>query len=106
MLDEQDLESLYGCKPREEDNYLTKFVIEAYLQLIATTSLSKGLNIEIVGWEAFKKGFGKSPIQDLLKGKGLLMEQDVVLVPCNTGQKQALVPPCCSAQRKPSFSFG
>ena len=85
MLDEQDL---YGCKPREEDNYLTNFVIEAYLQLIATTSLSKGLNIEILGWEAYEKGFGKSPIQDLLKGKSPLMEQDVVLVPCNPGQSK------------------
>ena len=31
MIDEQDLESLYGCKPRKEDNYPTNSVIEAYL---------------------------------------------------------------------------
>jgi len=59
LIDGQDLESLYSWKPREEDNYLTNFVIEAYLQLIATASLSKGLNVEILGWEAFEKGFGK-----------------------------------------------
>ena len=32
MIDKQDLQSLYGCKPRKEDNYLTNFVVEAYLQ--------------------------------------------------------------------------
>ena len=51
MIDKQDLESLYSCQPREEDNYLTNFVVEAYLQLIRT-SLSKGLNVKILGWEA------------------------------------------------------
>ena len=60
MLDEQDLESLYGCKPREEDNYLTKFVIEAYLQLIATTSLSKGLNMKLWGGKHSRKGLEKA----------------------------------------------
>ena len=88
MIDGQDLESLYGCKPCEEDNYLTNFVIEAYLQLIPTASLSKGLDVEILGWGAFEKGFGKKPIQDLLKGKGPLMNQDVVLVPCNPGNSK------------------
>lgn len=85
MIDRLDLESLYGGKPREEDNYLTNFVIEAYLQLIATASRSKGLNIETLGWEAFEKGFGNKPMKDLLKGKALLTEQDAVLVPCNPG---------------------
>ena len=88
MIDKQDLESLYGCKPREEDNYLTNFVVEAYLELIQTASLSKGLNVEILGWEAFEKGFGKKTIKDLLKGKGPLMNQDVVLVPCNPGNSK------------------
>lgn len=88
MIDKQDLESLYGCKPREEDNYLTNFVVEAYLQLIQTASLSKGLNVEILGWEAFEKGFGKKPIKDLLKGKGPLMNQNVVLVPGNPGNSK------------------
>ena len=87
MIDWLDLESLYGHrgKPREEDNYLTNFVIEAYLQLIANTSHSKGLKIETLGWEAFEKGFGNKPMKDLLKGKALLTEQDAVLVPCNPG---------------------
>lgn len=88
MIDMQDLESLYGCKPREEDNYLTNFVVEAYLQLIQTASLSKGLNVEILGWEAFEKEFGKKPNRDILKGKGPLMNQDVVLVPCNPGNSK------------------
>ena len=88
MIDKQDLENLYGCKSREEDNYLTNFVVEAYFQLIQTASLSKGLNVEILGWEAFEKGFGKKQIKDLLKGKGPLMNQNVVLVPCNPGNSK------------------
>lgn len=75
------LESLCSGKPREEENFLINFVIEAYLQLIATASLSKGLNIENLGWEAFEKGFGNKPVEDLLKGEGLLTKQDAVLVP-------------------------
>lgn len=53
MIDKLDLESIYGGKQR--DNYPTNFVIEAYLQLITTTTLSKGLNIETLAWEAFEK---------------------------------------------------
>lgn len=34
ILDEQDLQRLYGCKAHDEDNYLTNFVIEAYLHLL------------------------------------------------------------------------
>ena len=55
MIAKLDLKSIYGGKQREEDNYPTNFVIEAYLQLIATTTLSKGLNIETLAWEAFEK---------------------------------------------------
>lgn len=55
MIDKLDLESIYGGKQREEDNYPTNFVIEAYLQLITTTTLSKGLNIETLAWETFEK---------------------------------------------------
>lgn len=58
------LESLCSGKPREEENFLINFVIEAYLQLIATASLSKGLNIENLGWEAFEKGFGNKPVEE------------------------------------------
>lgn len=53
MIYKVDLESIYGGKQR--DNYPTNFVIEAYLQLITTTTLSKGLNIETLAWEAFEK---------------------------------------------------
>lgn len=81
MIDQLDLGSLCGAKPGEEENFLTNLVIEAYLQLIATASLSaKGLNIENLGWEAFEKGFGNKPVEDLLKGEGLLTKQDAVLV--------------------------
>ncbi|KAK3746671.1 hypothetical protein QZH41_007951 [Actinostola sp. cb2023] len=89
VLDEKDLQGLHGCKPRDEDKYLTNFVIEAYFDIITSTGSSKGVQAESLGWEAFEKGpAGRMSTQDLLKGKAPLMEQDVVLVPCNPGQSK------------------
>lgn len=74
MIDRLDFESFYGGKLREEDNYFINFVIEAYLQFIVIVSRFKGLNIEILGWEVFEKGFGNKLMKDFLKGKVFLIE--------------------------------
>ena len=87
MVDQQDLQGLHGRKSGDEEKYLTNFVIEAYLHLTATEGASKGVQVEILGWEQFEKGVGQKLAQDLLKGKASLMEQDIVLVPCNSGQR-------------------
>lgn len=63
VFDDKDLQSLYGCNVRNEDNYLNNFVIEAYLHLIASTSISKGVKVEILEWEVFEKGFSKGAIK-------------------------------------------
>ena len=78
-----NLQSLYGQKTKDEDNYLTNFVIEDYLELIASKGMSQGTKVEFLGWESFEKGFSKGSVQEYLKGKAPLMEQDIVLVPCN-----------------------
>jgi len=46
-----------GKKTKDEDNYLTNFVIEAYLELIAIKGISQGAKVEFLGWESFEKGF-------------------------------------------------
>ena len=85
VIDDNDRQSLYGQKTQDEDNYLSNFVIEAYLQLIASKGMSQGTKVEFLGWESFEKGFSKGSVQEYLKGKAPLMEQDIVLVPCNPG---------------------
>ncbi|XP_074621358.1 uncharacterized protein LOC141879906 [Acropora palmata] len=85
VIDDNDRQSLYGQKTQDEDNYLSNFVIEAYLQLIASKGMSQGTKVEFLGWESFEKGFSKGSVQEYLKGKAPLMEQDIVLVPFNPG---------------------
>ena len=72
-----------GKKTKDEYHYLTNFVIEDYLELIASKGMSQGMKVEFLGWESFEKGFSKGSVQEYLNGKAPLMEQDIVLVPCN-----------------------
>ena len=88
IIDNRDLESLYGGKANDEDNYLTNFVIEAYLKLIACESSLKGVKVEILGWEEFEKWDKAEHSNSILEGKANLMEQDFILVPVNPGQSK------------------
>lgn len=88
ILDDQDLQRLYGRKAQDSDNYLTNFVIEAYLHLIATKGMATGIKVEVLEWELFEKGFKNGSAQESLKEKVPLMEQDIVLVPCNPDQSK------------------
>ena len=47
ILDDKDLQSLYGHKAQDSDNYLTNFVIEAYLHLISTKAMAAGTKVKI-----------------------------------------------------------
>ena len=73
-----DLNSLQGGHVREEDNYLTNFVIDTYLEILQAARPG-GLEVAVFPWEAF----GKSAVKLLLTGKGKLLEQDIILAPCN-----------------------
>lgn len=88
IIYDNDLQSLYGQKTQDKDNYLTNFVIEAYLQLITIKGMSQGKKAKFLEWETFEKGFSKGLVQEYFKGKAPLMEQDIVLVPCNPGQSK------------------
>lgn len=59
IIHQIDLLALSGCQPTSEGNYLTNFVIEWYLSLIAKKSSYQGKGVEWLGWECFEKGVGR-----------------------------------------------
>lgn len=87
-IDTTDLVSLRGCSPTSEENHLTNFVIEGYLELIAKQTAVSGQKVDSIGWERFEKSAGRQPAKDVLRGKAALLEQDVVLVPCNSQESK------------------
>ena len=80
LIVSNDLSSLHGGHQKDEDNYLSNFVIDSYLKVLAEASTC---NAETVEWEVFEKGIGTKPAVDFLGVKADLMTQDYVLVPCN-----------------------
>ena len=42
MVDDQDLNKVYGHKPKHEDSYITNFFTEVYLQLTAIMGRGEG----------------------------------------------------------------
>ena len=88
LIDTTDLVSLRGCGPTSEEKYLSNFVIESYLELIAKQGVVSGRRVEFVGWERFEKLAGRQSVKHVLRGKSPLLEQDVFLVPCNTQESK------------------
>ena len=85
LIDTQDLEGLLGDKPQDRDNYLTNFITDAYLHLLKETS---PLNVELIEWEKFETCIGNKPAKLMLKDKAPILQQDVILVPCNPGRSE------------------
>lgn len=48
-MDAVDLVSLWGCSLTSQENYLTNFVIEGYLELIAHESEIERRKVEFIG---------------------------------------------------------
>lgn len=88
LIDMGDLVALRGCQPTSQENYLTNFVIEGYLSLIAKEGSLQGKEVEWLGWECFEKAVGRQPAAEILKRKAPLLAQDIILVPCNPGQSK------------------
>ena len=80
LIANNDLSSLRGGHQKDEDNYLSNFVIDSYLKVLAETATCDAETIE---WEVFEKGIGSQPAVDLLGAKADLMTKDYVLVQCN-----------------------
>lgn len=88
VIDSSDLVALRGGRPTSEGNYLTNFVIESYLDLIAKQGALQGSKVECIGWECFEKAVGRRPAKDVLTRNAPLLQQDIVLVPCNSENSQ------------------
>ena len=82
-LIDKNLLALRGCRPTSEEKYLTNFTIEGYLDVIAKQGTLQGKKVEYLGWERFERAVGRKPAQEILYDKAPLMQQDIVLVPCN-----------------------
>ena len=78
MIDKKDLAALAGGHTQDEENYLTNFAVDEYLNLLATKSIEEGLKVETIEWEKYEKGIGKKPAKDILKGKADILNQDIV----------------------------
>ena len=78
IISHSDLNSLQGGHVRAEDNFLNNFVIDTYLEVLQAAR-ADGLKVVVFSWEAFEK----SAVKLLLTGKGKLLEQDIILAPCN-----------------------
>ena len=48
ILNDQDLQRFYGHKAVDSDNYLTNFVTEVYLHLIASKGMAKGMKVQVL----------------------------------------------------------
>ena len=75
-----DLKELEGNLPQDELKWISNFVIDSYLKIV--TSESTG--VEVFGWEEFEKGVGNRKVEQLLQGKGNLLQQNAVFFPSNS----------------------
>ena len=85
IIDTTDLEGVLGGKPQDKDNYLSNFIIDAYLNLLKEKS---PVIVEVTEWEKFETCIGNKPAKQVLKDKAPILQQDVILVPCNPGRSE------------------
>lgn len=75
IIDKRDLDSLVGGHTNSEDNYLTNFVIDEYLQILKATREG----VSVISWEIFENF-----VKKLVAEKENLLKQEIILVPCNS----------------------
>lgn len=77
--------SLYAVdRTSNKENWLSNFVIDLYLQLVKSEVQSTTLSVEVFTWEDFSCLVGNQPAQNIVQHKNEIMEQDLILIPCNT----------------------
>jgi hypothetical protein len=83
LINRHDLVALLGQAKKHEDRWLTNFVIDAYLSLLASSKGSNS-NVQTIRWELFEKG----TIEMLSQIISVNPESkiDIILVPCNSTQ--------------------
>jgi hypothetical protein len=80
IISQGDLDSLAGGHKNKEDNFLTNFVIDEYLQMIKTTRE----HASVFSWEIFEKFV----VKKLLTSTENLLDQNVILVQCNLARSE------------------
>ena len=88
LIDKKDLQGLIGSNTLDEENYLSNYIVDEYLQVLVTEASSKGLKADTIRWETFEKIVSVNPANYVLKGTAPLLDQDIVLVPLNPGQSK------------------
>ncbi|EDO30671.1 predicted protein [Nematostella vectensis] len=79
LINMRDLKEVEGKLPKDKMKWLSNFVIDSYLKIVK----SESTNVEVFGWEEFERGVENKKLEELLKGKGNLLEKNMVLFPCN-----------------------
>ena len=81
LINSNDLKSLHGHGNTSEDKWVSNFVIDRYLELLKQASVN--VQMEVITWEKFEKGVGTVPAKQVLKGFNNILNQDLLLIPCN-----------------------
>ena len=81
LINTNDLKSLHGHGKTSEDIWVSNFVIDRYLELLKQASAN--VQMEVITWEKFEKGVGAVPAKQVLKGISNILNQDLLVIPCN-----------------------
>ena len=81
LINTNDLKSLHGHGKTSEDKWVSNFVIDRYLELLKQASTN--VQMEVITWEKFEKGVGAVPAKQVLKGINNILNQDLLVIPCN-----------------------
>lgn len=82
-----DLTGLLGKGTQSvRDKWLSSFIIAEHLSLLKSSCTD--IAIETLSWEKFERAVGRLPADHLLGDKDSLLQQDALLVPCNTAQSE------------------
>ena len=85
LISNEDLKALHGVPlpKNSKENWLSNFVIDEYLCVLTSESVTNGTFIKTLSWETFEKGVGIVPSNRIVEDAKELLLQDAVLVPCN-----------------------
>lgn len=81
LINENDIQGLIGNHQIAQDNWLSNFVIDNYLELVKLQCADKGIKVQTIKFEIFEKGSIPFIVKKIDSCK--LLEQDLILVPCN-----------------------
>lgn len=82
LVSESDIQGVIGNHVSPEKTWLANFVIDDYLELIKQSCTNDiGVNVQTIKWELFEKGDVATLVKE--SDSCQLMNQDLILIPCN-----------------------